>query len=162
MKFPSTIFGFAAAVAAHGDHGHQEPLAGPLEGVWYNTLPGDGGKQVRLQCQYFCAYTMIDHSLGGFCFLWHLHVRSSALQPLLVHPHKLRHCIHWYDTVSLGKSHELMGLQVLPLTLVLRTVRELVSGPTESDKVLAVSISSMSPQAIACLLLAQRLTQDSI
>lgn len=48
MKFPSTLLTFAAAVAAHSDHGHdQEPLAGPHEGLWYNSLPGDGGKQVR-------------------------------------------------------------------------------------------------------------------
>jgi agmatinase len=48
MKLSSSVLSFAAAVAAHGEHGHQEPLAGPMEGVWYNTLPGDGGKQVGL------------------------------------------------------------------------------------------------------------------
>jgi agmatinase len=53
MKVSSTVLSFAAAVAAHGDHGHQEPLAGPLEGVWYNTLPGDGGKQVGFQRIYY-------------------------------------------------------------------------------------------------------------
>jgi agmatinase len=47
MKVSSTIIGFAAAVAAHGDHSiDQEPLVGPHEGLWYNTLPGDGGTQV--------------------------------------------------------------------------------------------------------------------
>lgn len=47
MKLSCTFLSFAAAVAAHGDHGHdQEPLAGPHEGLWYNTLPGDGGTQV--------------------------------------------------------------------------------------------------------------------
>ncbi|KAJ5587470.1 agmatinase [Penicillium hispanicum] len=30
--------------AAHGDHS-QAPLAGPHQGLWYNTLPGDGGTQ---------------------------------------------------------------------------------------------------------------------
>lgn len=35
----------AAIVAAHGDHGSQEPIAGPLQKLWYNTLPGDGGTQ---------------------------------------------------------------------------------------------------------------------
>lgn len=50
MKLSSTVLSFAAAVAAHGDHGHdQEPLVGPLEGVWYNKLPGDGGTQVLLR-----------------------------------------------------------------------------------------------------------------
>ena len=42
----------AAALAvytqAHGDDAHeQETIAGPLEKLWYNTLPGDGGTQVR-------------------------------------------------------------------------------------------------------------------
>jgi agmatinase len=47
MKLSSALLSFAAAVAAHGDHDHdQEPLAGPHEGLWYNTLPGDGGTQV--------------------------------------------------------------------------------------------------------------------
>jgi agmatinase len=47
MKLSSAVLSFAATVAAHGDHGHdQEPLAGPHEGLWYNTLPGDGGTQV--------------------------------------------------------------------------------------------------------------------
>lgn len=36
----------AAVVSAHGDH-HQTPIAGPHQGLWYNTLPGDGGKQVN-------------------------------------------------------------------------------------------------------------------
>jgi agmatinase len=49
MKVSATFFSFIAAVVAHGDHGHdQEPLSGPHEGLWYNTLPGDGGTQVCL------------------------------------------------------------------------------------------------------------------
>ncbi|CAN9450068.1 unnamed protein product [Alternaria alternata] len=49
MRFtPAIVASFAATVAAHGDHGHdQEPLAGPHEGLWYNTLPGDGGTQIE-------------------------------------------------------------------------------------------------------------------
>jgi agmatinase len=60
MKVSSTVLSFAAAVAAHGDHGHQEPLAGPLEGVWYNTLPGDGGKQVGLQRLNYYTQTVVN------------------------------------------------------------------------------------------------------
>ncbi|KAF2017138.1 Arginase/deacetylase [Aaosphaeria arxii CBS 175.79] len=45
MKFPSTLVGLAAVVAAHGDHDHQEVFEGPHNGLWYNTLPGDGGTQ---------------------------------------------------------------------------------------------------------------------
>jgi agmatinase len=37
---------FTAAVAAHGDHS-QKPIEGPHQGIWYNTLPGDGGTQVQ-------------------------------------------------------------------------------------------------------------------
>jgi agmatinase len=47
MKLYGAILGFAAAVAAHGDHDHdQEPMSGPHGSLWYNTLPGDGGTQV--------------------------------------------------------------------------------------------------------------------
>jgi len=46
MRFTPAVLSFAAAVAAHGGHDHdQEPLAGPLQKLWYNTLPGDGGTQ---------------------------------------------------------------------------------------------------------------------
>lgn len=35
-------------VTAHeGDHEDQTPIAGPHKGLWYNSLPGDGGTQVR-------------------------------------------------------------------------------------------------------------------
>ncbi|EYE91750.1 agmatinase [Aspergillus ruber CBS 135680] len=40
----TTLFAFAALAAAHGDH-RQEPFAGPHKGLWYNTIPGDGGTQ---------------------------------------------------------------------------------------------------------------------
>lgn len=38
----------ATVVLAHGDHHDQEPLEGPHKKLWYNTLPGDGGTQVRV------------------------------------------------------------------------------------------------------------------
>lgn len=38
--------GYAAFAAAHSTH-DQETLAGPHQSLWYNTLPGDGGTQVR-------------------------------------------------------------------------------------------------------------------
>lgn len=46
MKLSGAILGFVAAVAAHGDHDNQEPIEGPHQRLWYNTLPGDGGTQV--------------------------------------------------------------------------------------------------------------------
>lgn len=47
--FPKSLLalGCAVTVAAHGDH-KQEPLSGPLQSLWYNTLPGDGGTQVSI------------------------------------------------------------------------------------------------------------------
>ena len=41
----TTLLALAAIAAAHGDH-RKSPLAGPHKGLWYNTLPGDGGTQV--------------------------------------------------------------------------------------------------------------------
>ncbi|OCK75009.1 Arginase/deacetylase [Lepidopterella palustris CBS 459.81] len=46
MKVISAFAALAAIVAAHGDHEHdQAPIQGPHKGLWYNTLPGDGGTQ---------------------------------------------------------------------------------------------------------------------
>ena len=47
MKVFNAILSFAAFVTAHGNHDHsQEPISGPFDGLWYNSLPGDGGTQV--------------------------------------------------------------------------------------------------------------------
>ncbi|KAF2130959.1 Arginase/deacetylase [Dothidotthia symphoricarpi CBS 119687] len=45
MKLSPVVLGFAAAVSAHGDHNKDQDPIGPHEGLWYNTLPGDGGTQ---------------------------------------------------------------------------------------------------------------------
>ena len=88
MKLSSAVLSFAAAVAAHGDHDHdQEPLAGPLEGLWYNTLPGDGGTQVQPSNTSLGA--AIDLLTGRFSLLGNFHIRSPPVQPLLVHPRKI-------------------------------------------------------------------------
>ena len=35
------------ATLAHEGHDHdQTPISGPLEGLWFSGLPGDGGTQV--------------------------------------------------------------------------------------------------------------------
>lgn len=39
------LLALSALVAAHGEQS-QSQLAGPHQGLWYNTLPGDGGTQV--------------------------------------------------------------------------------------------------------------------
>lgn len=41
-----SLFALAGCVLAHGNH-DQTPIEGPHKGLWYNTLPGDGGTQVR-------------------------------------------------------------------------------------------------------------------
>ena len=49
LKLAVIATALAATVHGHGDHEHdQERMAGPLKSLWYNSLPGDGGKQVRI------------------------------------------------------------------------------------------------------------------
>ncbi|KAI0446192.1 arginase family-domain-containing protein [Xylaria telfairii] len=38
-------FGIATGVASHDPQIHQNPLSGPHQSLWYNALPGDGGRQ---------------------------------------------------------------------------------------------------------------------
>ena len=42
------ILALSTLSAAHGNHA-QSPMAGPHQGLWYNTLPGDGGTQVCIK-----------------------------------------------------------------------------------------------------------------
>lgn len=47
LKLATLLAALVAFGHGHGDHGHeQEPIAGPLKSLWYNSLPGDGGTQV--------------------------------------------------------------------------------------------------------------------
>jgi hypothetical protein len=47
MLFKSLALAACASCAlAHGNH-DQTPVSGPHKSLWYNTLPGDGGTQVR-------------------------------------------------------------------------------------------------------------------
>lgn len=57
-----TVAALCASALAHAEHEHQVPIAGPHKSLWYNTLPGDGGTQVR--------------STGGN--LWELADRNQA------------------------------------------------------------------------------------
>ncbi|USP81198.1 Putative agmatinase 1 [Curvularia clavata] len=113
MRFTPTLLSFVAAVAAHGDHDHdQEPLAGPHESLWYNTLPGDGGTQA-------------DSVFSGI----------STFGRLKYHP-----CLSsdvQYDIAFIG-----MAILALHSTLEHHTAQELALAPVASDKVLAASISS--------------------
>jgi agmatinase len=100
MRVSSAIIGFVAAVAAHGDHDHdQEPMSGPFNGLWYNTLPGDGGKQVRSSNSKVASLIRsIDLCAGRFNLLRHLHLRSPEVPPLPLQRREVRHCVHWYDS----------------------------------------------------------------
>lgn len=42
-----TLFSLSGAALCHGDHEYQTTVSGPHKSLWYNTLPGDGGTQVR-------------------------------------------------------------------------------------------------------------------
>jgi agmatinase len=46
LKVLAAIAALATVLQAH-EHDHdQEPIEGPLQKLWYNVLPGDGGTQV--------------------------------------------------------------------------------------------------------------------
>ena len=49
LKFLVLAVVLSAFAQAHDDgHEDQEPIAGPLNSLWYNRLPGEGGTQVHL------------------------------------------------------------------------------------------------------------------
>lgn len=83
MLYKSLISLSLASVAiAHGDHGHgQEPMSGPHEGLWYNTLPGDGGTQVSTINPTVVAIKLIG--LGRLCLLRYQHLRPSSIPAML-------------------------------------------------------------------------------
>jgi agmatinase len=67
MHFKSlALLACASCALAHGNHDHdQTPIAGPHKSLWYNTLPGDGGTQVRKNDSYLFfwrACTCIDQT----------------------------------------------------------------------------------------------------
>ncbi|KAF9739075.1 hypothetical protein PMIN06_005322 [Paraphaeosphaeria minitans] len=45
FSWTSIYVALVATVAAHGVHEDQSPILGPHQSLWYNTLPGDGGRQ---------------------------------------------------------------------------------------------------------------------
>ena len=90
---------------AHSSH-DQEPIEGPHKSLWYNTLPGDGGTQVRagLELEFRSIYTNVQQ--GRFSFLRHLDFRAVKLSPLSVQgKRRLRHCVYWYAAAfeTMGK-----------------------------------------------------------
>jgi agmatinase len=46
MKYLTLAAAVVGSTYAHGHHDDQTPIEGPHQGLWYNTLPGDGGTQV--------------------------------------------------------------------------------------------------------------------
>ena len=83
MKTFTLLAALAASAAAHGDHDHdQAPIEGPLKQLWYNTLPGDGGTQVR-GFDLRAERAPSDYVTSGrLCLLWHLHLRPYPVPPV--------------------------------------------------------------------------------
>lgn len=77
------LLAISSLVAAHGDHS-QTPLAGPHQGLWYNTLPGDGGTQVGNRSLILRVKWLIISSIspGRLRLLRYLNFWSPALLPV--------------------------------------------------------------------------------
>ncbi|KAL6233363.1 hypothetical protein BDW75DRAFT_252075 [Aspergillus navahoensis] len=45
MLVPASLLALSLSAVASAHGNHQTPLMGPLQKLWYNTLPGDGGTQ---------------------------------------------------------------------------------------------------------------------
>lgn len=48
MRYLAATAALVGTAYSHGNH-EQTPIEGPLQGLWYNTLPGDGGTQVLIE-----------------------------------------------------------------------------------------------------------------
>jgi hypothetical protein len=97
----------ASCALAHGTH-DQTPVSGPHKSLWYNTLPGDGGTQVRetrpehrgaaersVEEQLYGRTDTLESPIGRFCLLWHLNLRPAALLPVPEQRRgEIRHCVH--------------------------------------------------------------------
>ncbi|KAF2089932.1 Arginase/deacetylase [Saccharata proteae CBS 121410] len=58
----AALAGLVALAAAHGDHEDQKPVSGPHKGLWYNSLPGDGGKQADSIFSGISTFGRVDYS----------------------------------------------------------------------------------------------------
>lgn len=82
----------AALVGSAWCHAHHEqtPIEGPLQGLWYNTLPGDGGTQVFVGTLDLWIWLT---SVGGLRLLWNQYLWQT---PILALPSdrqcQIRHC----------------------------------------------------------------------
>lgn len=52
IKFITGFLVLGGLTGAHETHAQSPIVAGPHRGFWYNTLPGDGGTQVRIKHRY--------------------------------------------------------------------------------------------------------------
>lgn len=147
----ASIAGFVALSAlatAHGDHG-QSQLAGPHQGLWYNTLPGDGGTQVNDPFELNSRETISLNELGRLRILRDLNFRPPALLPMSgQRRRKIRHRIP--RSVNTGRSTarsykspiHTSTKQVPPSIPEPPTDPAPGSDPAVSDKALAASICS--------------------
>jgi len=70
-----SLAGVLAVALAHDSHDHEQIIAGPHQGLWFTTLPGDGGTQV-------CSCTFVCKSLAEIVYRRTLYSRVS--RPLVV------------------------------------------------------------------------------
>ena len=147
------FFALSALATAHGDHG-QSQLAGPHQGLWYNTLPGDGGTQVNDPFELNSRETISLNEQGRLRILRDLNFRPPALLPMSGQRRReIRHRIP--RSVNTGRSTarsykspiHTSTKQVPPSIPEPPTDPAPGSDPAVSDKVLAASIcSTYQPQ----------------
>lgn len=82
----------AALVGSAWSHAHHEqtPIEGPLQGLWYNTLPGDGGTQVSIAAPVLVTWLTF---VGGLRVFWDQHLWQTPILTLLGdRQRQIRHC----------------------------------------------------------------------
>jgi hypothetical protein len=75
------VFAALASLSLAHDHDHeQEPISGPLQKLWYNVLPGDGGTQVGWI--KLAQWNGINRCVGRFGVLWHINVWKNHISSM--------------------------------------------------------------------------------
>lgn len=79
MRYLAATAVLVGTAYSHGNH-EQTPIEGPLQGLWYNTLPGDGGTQVLNEALGLRVLELMI--VGGLCFLWNQYFWSTPVLSL--------------------------------------------------------------------------------
>jgi hypothetical protein len=142
MLFKALVTAACASCAlAHANH-DQTPIEGPHRSLWYNTLPGDGGTQVRrsenmLERRLILSRPTLSFQasrLSAVCPT--SHVSPAIMRNMTLHSSVRTRPRSFTDNTD--------SQQALHSTRVHRTVPVLASGPAGFVKVLDVSIFSTS------------------